>query len=844
MALGAEQDRLTESGDEWRRWGPYVAERAWGTVREDYSADGDAWRYFPFDDANSKAYRWNEDGLAGICDVDQRLCMGMAFWNGRDPIIKERLFGLSGPEGNHGEDAKEYWWFVDNTPTHSWMQWRYVYPIGEFPYQELRSVNADRSTHEPEYELTDTGVLDRGFWDIDVTYAKSDPNDICVEINVTNSSDTTETLHVMPHLWFRNTWGWGRTEDRGEIARHGDALRARWSDHEMWFASDGTAEGLFCENETNTERLYQRAGGPFPKDGIGRHVVEGAATVNPDEVGTKAAWWHRMEVGAGARATLRFRLAPDERSLDFDETIADRRREADDFYAEVLGDVSDDEQRLVARRAFAGLLWSKQWYHYDVEHWLEGDPSMPSPPRERLDGRNSNWHHLNNADVIAMPDPWEYPWYATWDSAFHCIALAHIDPTFAKTQLLLFGREWYMHPNGQLPAYEWRFEDTNPPVHARAAIEVFRIDGSEDFEFLERICHKLILNFTWWVNRKDIEGNNLFEGGFLGLDNIGAFDRSEAMLDGSILEQADATAWMAMFSLDMLRITLILAEHDDSYEDLATKFVEHFAYIATALDSQGLWSEEDGFFYDAIRTGSGVDRLEIRSMVGLIPLFAVENVKDTAFERLPDFTNRYKWFIEHRSQYCETITRGSGRGALFSAIGPGRLERVLARVFDPEEFLSDHGVRSLSRWHADHPYEFGASGATVGYEPAEAQSSLFGGNSNWRGPVWFPLNWLLVASLREFCVGLGPDFALEYPTGSGEHVPLSVAVSDLTARLCGLFTGERPAMQGEPFADTPGFEEMVTFHEYFDGDTGRGLGASHQTGWTALVADLIIRSHP
>jgi hypothetical protein len=835
----AESSRLEDP--EWKRWGPYLAERAWGTVREDYSADGDAWGYFPFDHAVSRAYRWNEDGLAGISDDQQRLCLAMAFWNGADPILKERIFGLTGPEGNHGEDAKEHWWFVDSTPTHSWMRWRYAYPVSEFPFDDLRRVNAERSRDEAEFELADTGIFEAGYWDIGVTYAKAGPDDVCVEVSVRNASADTRTLHVLPHLWLRNTWSWGRRDDRGTIELDDESLVAAWDRGSMQLVSDGTAMPLFCDNETNTEMLFVTPGPVSPKDAINRHVVNGEDAVAAER-GTKAAWWYRLDVPAGRETSIRLRLAPEGGTLDFDDVMDARRAEADEFYEELLGHVDDPGRRRVARQAFAGLLWSKQYYHYDVEHWLEGDPAMPPPPPQRIEGRNAHWHHLNNADIISMPDTWEYPWYAVWDSAFHCIALAHVDPDFAKDQLLMFCREWFMHPDGQLPAYEWNFGDTNPPVHARAAIEVFRIDGSQDYDFLERICHKLMLNFTWWVNRKDSLGNNLFEGGFLGLDNIGAFDRSADLVDGTVLEQADATAWMAMFCLDMLRMTLILARHDHTYEDLATKFLEHFAYIATALDDQGMWSDDDGFFYDVIRTDSGSQQIAIRSMVGLIPLFAVEHLSESVFDRLPDFANRYEWFVEHRDQYCHSITRGTDTGVLLSAIGAGRFRRILQRVLDPDEFLSDHGIRSMSRWHQSHPYVFEASGSTVGYEPAESRSALFGGNSNWRGPVWFPVNWLLLSSLREHALGLPEDFAVEYPTGSGVERPILEIVSDLSDRLCALFEGTHPpAMAGDPFLSDPGFEDLLIFAEYFDGDTGRGLGAMHQ-GWTGLVADLIIRA--
>ncbi len=835
----AESDRLRDP--EWKRWGPYLAERAWGTVREDYSADGDAWSFFPFDHAVSRTYRWNEDGLAGLCDEQQRLCLALAFWNGEDPIIKERLFGLSGPEGNHGEDPKEHWWFVDSTPTHSWMQWRYAYPVEEFPYEGLRSVNARLGREDPEFELADTGIFEGGYWDIGVTYAKASADDICIEISARNASERARTLHVLPHLWFRNTWSWGRRDDRGSIEVEGTELVATWDSGSMRLASDGTATALICDNETNTEALFGVPGPTHPKDAINRHVVAGEDSVKEGEPGTKAAWWYRLQVKAGEHASIRLRLSPDGGSLDFDGVLADRRAEADEFYHDLLAHVDDPGRRNIARQAFANLLWSKQFYHYDVEHWLEGDPAEPAPPPERLSGRNAAWHHLNNADIISMPDTWEYPWYAVWDSAFHCIALAHVDAEFAKDQLVMFCREWFMHPNGQLPAYEWSFSDTNPPVHARAAIEVFRIDGSRDYDFLERICHKLMLNFTWWVNRKDSLGNNLFEGGFLGLDNIGAFDRSADLVEGTVLEQADATAWMAMFCLDMLRMTLILADHDHTYEDLATKFLEHFAYIATALDDQGMWSDDDGFFYDVIRTDAGAHQIEIRSMVGLIPLFAVEHLSERVFERLPDFANRYHWFVEHRDQYCHSITRGTDTGVLLSAIGETRFRRILDRVFDPGEFLSDHGIRSMSKWHQDHPYVFEASGATVGYEPAESRSPLFGGNSNWRGPVWFPVNWLLLSSLREHAEGLPDDLTIEYPTGSGVGHTIPEIVSDLSDRLCALFEGAAPpAMAGDPFRERTRFEDLVIFAEYFDGDTGRGLGATHQ-GWTGLVADLIVR---
>ena len=841
--MTAEQERLQDPA--WKRWGPYLSERAWGTVREDYSADADPWSYFPFDHARSRAYRWNEDGLGGICDDQQVLCFAMAFWNGKDPILKERIFGLSGPEGNHGEDAKENWWYEDATPTHSWMQWRYVYPQSEFPYEQLRAENAERGAREPEFELVDTGVLDPGFWDISVTYAKADADDVCVEIRIRNAGPDAAELHVLPQLWFRNTWSWGRDNTRGTIRLEDDVVVARHPAIGIWrLAADDTATALFCDNETNTERLFGEPGPEHPKDGIGDHVVTGAPTVDPALQGTKAAWWHRVTVPAGATETIRLRLGRDTGSLEFDAIVDLRRAEADRFYTDLLGGL-DAERRSLARQALAGLLWSKQWYHFDVDEWLAGDPAFPPPPPDRRAGRNAHWTHLNNADVIAMPDKWEYPWYAVWDSAFHCIGLAHVDPGFAKDQLLLFCREWYMHPNGQLPAYEWNFGDVNPPVHARAALEVFEIDGGTDFEFLERICHKLMLNFTWWVNRKDTEGNNVFEGGFLGLDNIGPFDRSAGLEAGAVLEQADGTAWMAMFCLDMFRITVILAEHDPSYEDLATKFFEHFTYIGTAIHTQGLWSEDDGFYHDLLHTA---DRrtipLQIRSMVGLIPLFAAARVDHTTFERLRDFANRYNWFNTHKPQFVNVIDSGVDGGELFSVVGVDRLERILGPLLDPDEFLSQHGVRSMSRRHLDDPFVLRLDGARfeVGYEPGESRSGLFGGNSNWRGPVWLPVNHLLISALREFGVALGDGYTVEFPTGSGNQARLTDIANDLSERLSGLLLDDRPAMAAEPFTGDPQLGHLLTFHEYFNGDTGLGHGASHQTGWTALIADLLIRS--
>jgi hypothetical protein len=843
----------------WRQWGPYLAERAWGTVREDYSADGDAWRSFPFDHARSRVYRWNEDGLGGICDANGWLCFAFAFWNGKDPFLKERIFGLTGHEGNHGEDAKEHWWYVDATPTHSWMQWRYHYPQEAFPYDDLRATNAARTRHEPEYELDDTGVLDRGFWDITVDYAKASPTDIAIRLVARNNGPAEATLVALPTLWFRNTWSWGlsdQPEPPPVIRADGARLVAQHPQLATMSLvgsrpADRDPATLVCDNETNAELLWDAANrSAFPKDGINDHVVAGRATVNPLGVGTKAALRYDLTVPAGGSAELRLRLADDSSPRDlragFTRLMTTRRREADDFYAGIIPAAASDDDRLIARQAFAGLLWGKQFFHYDVDRWLEGDPAGPVPPVERLHGRNTSWRHLNNHDVISMPDSWEYPWYAAWDLAFHCVALAHVDPAYAKSQLVLLCREWYMHPNGQLPAYEWEFSDVNPPVHAGAALRVFEITGGDDYDFLERVFHKLLINFTWWVNRKDAEGNNVFEGGFLGLDNIGPFDRSSAPPSGGRLEQSDATAWMALYCLSMLEMALRLASYDDTYEDVATKFFEHFTYIATAMREQGLWDEQDGFFYDVLRIGGERLPLRVRSMVGLVPLMAVTSIDNARLARLPDFTRRLEWFLANKSQFTDACVLAPGTGAqrLLAVCDPDKLVRLLHYVSDTREFLSPHGVRALSRIHREHPLRMDLGGHEIGvdYEPGESESGLFGGNSNWRGPVWFPMNQLLVSALRRYHTALGDDFRIEHPRGSGVHMHLGEVADEITQRLIGLFRvgsdGVRPAAGTRRWP-----HDLLWFHEYFHGDSGAGLGASHQTGWTALVADLIIDSH-
>lgn len=878
----AERARLAEADAgvrPWRAWGPYLAERAWGTVREDYSEHGTAWDYFPHDHARSRAYRWNEDGMAGICDDRQTFCFALALWNGVDPILKERMFGLGGDGGNHGEDAKDYWWYEDSTPTHSWMRWRYHYPQAEFPYDELVAVNGARGRDETEYELVDTGIFDDDrYWAVTVDYAKAGPTDMCMLVTVANRGDQEATLHVLPTLWFRNTWSWGlpgRDQVPTLVAEPatgpgeggGDRLVGRhWVLGQIVLAGDGQPTALLCDNETNTMRLWGLPGrSPYPKDGINDHVVHGAATVNPEKRGTKGALHYVLTVPAGGQAQIRLRLAltgappgtdpaPSlNLGADFEATMAARRAEADEFFAALVPAGASADEAAVVRAAIAGLMWGKQFYHFDVERWLTGDPSAAPPPDGRRFGRNSAWRHMNSCDVISMPDPWEYPWYAAWDLAFHCVTIARVDPTFAKEQLLLLLREWYMHPNGQIPAYEWAFGDVNPPVHAWAALKVFEIDGGRDFDFLARVLHKLLLNFTWWVNRKDVGGNNVFEGGFLGLDNVGPFDRSAALPVAGVLEQSDGTGWMAMYALNLLDIAVVLAMHDPSYEDLATKFLEHFAYIATAAYQQGLWDDEDNFFYDVLRLPDGSKvPLKARSVVGLLPLVANTRITSATLNRLPEVAARLRWFLTNRPEYVEVIGArrlgGDGRQQrLLSMVGPDRLIRLLARMLDEEEFLSPYGLRTLSRYHAEHPFTvtLGGQEFSVGYEPAESTSGVFGGNSNWRGPIWMPTNFMLIGALRDYAAFFGDDLLVEYPTRSGVKKTLTEIADDLSNRLISLFTrdgwGRRPIYGAcELFQRHPDWRDRLVFPEYFHGDNGAGLGAWHQTGWTALVADLIL----
>ena len=856
-AATAEGRRLAEAdsgGARWRRWGPYLSERAWGTVREDYSADGDAWRWFPHDHARSRTYRWNEDGLGGVCDIEQRLCFALAFWNGVDPILKERAFGLTNTEGNHGEDVKDYWWFLDSTPTHSWMRWRYHYPQAVFPYARLLEENAARGRDQPEFELIDTGVFDdERYWQITADYAKSGPEDMVVRITIRNAGPEQATLHVLPTLWFRNTWSWTagaprptlHLEDGTIVAQHATLGRRT-------LMSDGRPEILFCDNETNTERLWGDPGPAFPKDGINDHVVAGAATVNPARQGTKAAFHHVLTVAGGGEATVTLRLCElAEPGEPADTVLAVRQQEADAFYAALTPADASADEAAVMRQAFAGMLWSKQFYHYDICSWLDGDPAQPPPPPGRGAIRNGGWRHFDALDVISMPDPWEYPWFASWDLGFHCVALAHVDAAFAKRQLLLLLREWYMHPNGQLPAYEWSFNDANPPVHALAALRVYEIDGARDDDFLERVFHKLLINFTWWVNRKDTEGNNVFEGGFLGLDNIGPFDRSAVPAEAGHLEQSDGTAWMALYCLNLLEVALVLARHDSTYEDVATKFFEHFAYIAHAMDEQGLWDEDDGWYYDVLHTAAGSRvPLRARSAVGLIAMCAVAVMEPGVRTELPAFVRRMDWFMNHKPQFNRVIAHvqvdSPSMRRLLSPVDPLRLRRILSRVLDETEFLSPHGLRALSRHHLDHPFdiELGGAAMSLDYEAGESTSGLYGGNSNWRGPIWFPINHLVIEALRRYDRFVGEGYTVEFPTGSGHQRTLAEVAADLAARLVGIFTrdaaGNRPVLGADQrLQSNPVWNDLIPFHEYFHGDNGKGLGASHQTGWTGLVADLI-----
>jgi hypothetical protein len=905
--LTAEERRLEESRlrrVHWKRWGPYLSERQWGTVREDYSAGGTPWEYFPHDHARSRAYRWGEDGIAGICDRHQVMCFALALWNGRDPFLKERLFGLSNHEGNHGEDVKEQYFYLDSTPTHSYMKYLYKYPQREFPYAQLVEENRRRGRDDPEFELLDTGAFaESRYFDVFIEYAKAAAEDVLVRITAVNCGPESAPLHLLPTLWFRNTWSWGRDPRRPllQCADCAAGMRAAEAQHwrygKRWLLCAGAPELLFTENETNFQRVFGAANRlPYVKDAFHQYLIQQEKdAVNPAAQGTKMAAYYQAELAPGQSLTCKLRLtdieplaglegrmgrdgtitapghaertaevpATDDFGTGFDALFTKRGEEADGFYRVRIPNTLSEDARNVQRQAFAGMLWSKQFYSYDVKQWLEGDPAGPPSSEERKRGRNSKWTHIYNEDVISMPDKWEYPWYAAWDLAFHCVPLALVDPDYAKEQLVLFLREWYMHPNGQLPAYEWALGDVNPPVHAWAAWRVYKIErrvrGEADRTFLERVFHKLLLNFTWWVNRKDPDGMNIFEGGFLGLDNIGVFDRSSPLPGNGHLEQSDGTSWMGMYCLNMLAMALELAKADPAYEDVASKFFEHFVYIAHAMNDRGaagisLWDEEDGFYYDVLRMPDGSSHfLKIRSIVGLIPLFAVETLEPEIVDALPGFKRRMQWFIDNYADMPEHIdmSESSARGVrrLLSLVNRRRLTRVLAKMLDESEFLSRYGVRGLSRYHLEHPYELRLDSqvSRVNYEPAESSTPLFGGNSNWRGPVWFPVNFLLIESLQRFHHYYGQDFKVPCPTGSGQPMDLWCVAQEISRRLVRLFLrdqdGRRPVTGGmEVFQSDPHWKDLVLFYECFHGDIGAGIGANHQTGWTGLAAKLIEQS--
>ncbi len=874
--MTAEHQRLKQAENvrpSWKLWGPYVSDRQWATVREDYSANGDAWNYLTHDKARSQAYRWGEDGLAGISDQDQTLCFALALWNGRDPILKERLFGLNNTEGNHGEDVKEYYYYLDATPSHSYLKMLYKYPQREFPYRLLVEQNAGRGLQDNEYELIDTGAFDGDrYWDVFVEYFKASPDDILAQITIHNRGPKIATLHVLPQLWFRNTWSWAGTDGRPSlVAKVDGSITARHTALGVYHLySEANQELLFCDNETNVNRLYGAKSQGHFKDAFHEYLVQGnRGAVNPTQRGTKACVHHILRVAGGGTVRARLRLSAAaclKPFADFDALAADRRNEANEFYACLQQDQPDEDARLVQRQAFAGMIWSKQFYDYDVRIWLNGDAGQPPPPKERRHGRNSNWTHLNGAQIFSMPDKWEYPWFAAWDLAFHAVTMALVDAGFAKQQLLQLGEASAMHPDGQLPAYEWGFGDVNPPVHAWAAWRVFQIDRKQrratapddagDLDFLKRILQKQLLTFTWWVNKKDAQGRDLFQGGFLGLDNIGVFDLDEPLPTGGFISQADGTGWMAMFALNLLRISLELAQHDHVYEDLAIKFFEHFLYIAQAMTNIGnqcigLWDEEDSFYYNVLNLPGGqMVPLKVRSMVCLTPLFAVQVLEPAVMAKLPAFSRRMEWFLNRRPDLANLVSHwdvpGVGQRRLLSLLRGHRMKAVLKRMLAPEEFLADYGVRAVSRYHKEHPYNYWAGGRefSVDYEPAESRSRMFGGNSNWRGPIWFPANFMIIESLQKFHYYYGDDFKIECPTGSGRHISIDQVAEELTNRLAKIFlknsAGERQVYALYPkLQQDPRFRDYINFHEYFDGDSGRGVGASHQTGWTGLVAKLL-----
>jgi len=869
-----EGERLEEADarrQAWRKWGPYVSERQWGTVREDYSADGDAWNYLPHEHARSRAYRWGEDGIGGFCDAKQNLCLAVALWNGKDPILKERMFGLSNREGNHGEDVKELYYYLDAVPTYSYARMLYKYPQAEFPYDLLVQENARRDRHQPEFEIIDTGIFDTDrYFDVDIEYAKAGADDILLQLTINNRGPDEAAIHVLPQVWFRNTWSWVTDGPKPSLERAGDDVVVK---HEKLGAYaihfDRPDEIKFCENETNVAKLYgSEETGHLYKDGFHDYLVGGHKHAVGSHKGTKAAGIYRRTVAAGDSTTIRVRLSlgPPKPApfADFEQIFGLRKSEADAFYAELQAKVLDEDLRRIQRQAFAGVLWSKQYFYYDVTEWLDGDPAEPKPPKSRRKGRNSEWVHATMEDIVSMPDKWEFPWFAGWDWAFHLTTLAYLDLEDAKHQLILLGQSWYMHPNGQLPAYEWNFSDVNPPVQAWAALRLYdaerRRNGKGDRKFLERVFTKLLLNFTWWVNRKDPRGLNVFEGGFLGMDNIGVFDRSAPLPVDGMQVQSDGTSWMAMYSLNMLRIAIELAQEDDAYQDIATKFFEHFLMIGGAMTNLGgeglsLWDDTDNFFYDWLVMSDGeATPLRVRSLVGLIPMFAVEVADMASLKNLPSFARQRDWFLRYRPKLAALVSRWNTPGAddrrLIAIMRAFRATKLLERILDKNEFLSDYGIRSLSRYHLEHPYVFetGDFRAEVKYVPAESDSDLFGGNSNWRGPIWMPINYLIIESLNKFHEFYGDDFRVECPVGSARMLSLKEIADELRSRLINIFRrdekGRRPVFGTyEKMQTDPHFRDHILFHEYFDGDNGRGLGASHQTGWSALVANMIAELH-
>lgn len=873
--MNAEKQRLqdcNEHGDHWDKWGPYLSERQWGTVREDYSYNGEAWEYLPHDHSRKRAYRWGEDGLAGFSDNEQLVCMGLALWNGKDPILKERLFGLTGYEGNHGEDVKELYYYLDGTPTHSYLKMLYKYPQREFPYEELQIENRKRGRDVPEYEIIDSHVFsDNNYFDVFVEYAKDGPEDILMKITVNNRGPRAAEITVIPQIWFRNTWTWDQSRSylpsmqrvntgQNEIK----IIHPELGDYHAHFEDD--AKLMFSDNDT-APPLAPEIKGKYYKDAFHEYIVnKNKKVINPAEIGTKVGGFQKLKILGKGEAVVRFRLTAGNRDINFEEfdsIFEQRKKEADEFYGDIQQFIEDEDDRNVQRQAFAGMIWSKQFYYFDIRQWLEGDPSHPTPPESRKYGRNHSWQHLYNKDIISMPDKWEYPWYAAWDLAFHCIPLALIDAEFAKQQLLLITKERYMHPNGQIPAYEWEFEDVNPPVHAWATWRVYQMDGKQtgkpDREFLERVFHKLLINFTWWVNRKDEDNRNVFQGGFLGLDNIGVFDRSSELPSGGRLDQADGTSWMAMYSLNMMRIALELSVENTVYEDIASKFFEHFLNIAEAMNNiggkgVGLWDDEDSFYYDILHLPNGQEvPIKVRSLVGLTPLFAVETIEPELLKRLPGFAKRMDWIFENRPELAELVSHwfepGRGNRRLLSLLRGHRMKSILKRMLDETEFLSDYGIRALSRYHKDNPYQLKYDGLSshdfrVDYQPAESTSHMFGGNSNWRGPIWFPMNFLIIESLQKFHHYYGNDFKVEYPTNSGKYITIREVANELSKRLTRIFhkdeKGKRPVLGQYPrFQMDPHFKDHILFFEYFHGDNGRGAGAAHQTGWTGLIAKLL-----